>query len=200
MNVVRKHVPPLMTAEEFLVWEPGDGRIWQLVDGQPQAMAPASLTHALIQSELLMLIGAHLRAGRAPCRVVGNAGTQPKVNADQNVRIPDLAVICDPVPPGTRLMDRPLLVIEVLSASNRAETWSNVWTYTSQPSVREIVVISSLALEAHVLRRTADGTWPATPTQLTDGDLTFESIDLTLPMTAIYRDTGLRAPVSKGRA
>jgi Uma2 family endonuclease len=146
------------------------------------------------------LIGNHLIDGRVPCRVVGNAGTQPHVNADQNVRIPDLAVTCDPVPPGTRLMDRPLLVIEVLSASNRAETWSNVWTYTSQPSVREIVVISSLALEAHVLRRTADGTWPATPTRLTDGDLTFESIDLTLPMAAIYRDTGLRAPIPTGGA
>jgi Uma2 family endonuclease len=199
MNAIRKR-PPLMTVEAFLDWQPPDGRMWQLVDGQPRAMAPASVTHAFIQFELGRLIGNHLIDGRVPCRVVGNAGTQPHVNADQNVRIPDLAVTCDPVPPGTKLMGRPLLIIEILSASNRAETWSNVWTYTSQPSVREIVVVSSLAMEAHVLRRMADGAWPATPTRLTEGDLVFESIDLTLPLAAIYRDTGLRPPASKGAA
>jgi hypothetical protein len=62
------------------------------------------------------------------------------------------------------------------------------------------LVVSSLAMEAHVLRRTADGAWPATPTRLTEGDLVFESIDLTLPLAAIYRDTGLRPPASKGAA
>jgi hypothetical protein len=66
--------------------------------------------------------------------------------------------------------------------------------------VREIVVISSMALEAHVLRRAADGAWPATPTRLTEGELVFESIDLTLPLAAIYRDTGLHPPASKGAA
>ena len=30
-----------MTVAEFLAWDAGDGRLWQLVDGQPQAMAPA---------------------------------------------------------------------------------------------------------------------------------------------------------------
>jgi len=198
MNAIRKR-PPLMTVETFLEWQPPDGRMWQLVDGQPQAMAPASLTHGMIQIELARQIANHLVEGRGPCRLIGSPGTQPNVNADQNVRIPDLAVTCDPVPPGTKLMSRPLLIIEILSASNRAETWSNVWTYTSQPSVREIVVASSLAVEVHVLRRTADGAWPATPTRLTEGDLILESIDLTLPLAALYRDTGLRAPVSKGR-
>ncbi len=33
-----------MTVAEFLDWDSGDrtGRRWQLVDGEPQAMAPAS--------------------------------------------------------------------------------------------------------------------------------------------------------------
>ena len=35
-------IPPLMTVEEFLVWDAPDDRTWQLVDGEAQALAPAS--------------------------------------------------------------------------------------------------------------------------------------------------------------
>ena len=41
-----------MSVDEFLAWEPGDGRAWQLVDGEPQAMAPASIPHGILQTTL----------------------------------------------------------------------------------------------------------------------------------------------------
>lgn len=41
-----------MTVAEFLAWNPPEGQAWQLVDGEPQAMAPASRTHGTIQGEL----------------------------------------------------------------------------------------------------------------------------------------------------
>jgi Uma2 family endonuclease len=51
-----------MDTAEFLAWDaPGNGR-WQLIDGQPQAMAPASETHNIIQGELGALIRNHLVA------------------------------------------------------------------------------------------------------------------------------------------
>jgi len=34
-----------MTVAEFLAWNPPSARLWQLVDGEPQAMAPANRTH-----------------------------------------------------------------------------------------------------------------------------------------------------------
>jgi hypothetical protein len=46
----------MMDTAEFLAWDtPGDGR-WQLIDGQPQPMAPASETHNIIKGELGALI------------------------------------------------------------------------------------------------------------------------------------------------
>ncbi len=41
---------------------------------------------------------------------------------------------------GEQVIDDPILAIEILSVSNRAETWSNVWTYCSIPSLLEIMV------------------------------------------------------------
>jgi Uma2 family endonuclease len=185
-------VPPLMTAEEFLEWEPGDGRRWQLVDGEPQAMAPTTRSHGALLNEIGRRIANHLEQIGGPCSVIQAPGTQPKVQAHTNVRIPDIAVVCTPYETEERLVLTPRLVIEVLSPSNRAETWSNVWTYTTIPTVREIVVISSMAVEADKLFRMPDGHWPDQPTKITDGaDITFASIGLTLKLRALYRTTRL---------
>ena len=37
-------IPTIMTVQEFLAWDAPSGPPWQLVDGEPQAMAPASRT------------------------------------------------------------------------------------------------------------------------------------------------------------
>jgi len=150
-----------MTATEFLAW-PADptGRTWQLIDGEPAAMAPASQTHGAIQSEAGGILRNHLRAQSSSCRVITAPGVVPRVRADWNVRVPDLAVTCSPDDPAERLLHDPVLVVEILSPSNEAETWSNVWAYTTIPSVREILVLRSLEISAELLRRGADGLWP----------------------------------------
>ena len=80
-------------------------------------------------------------------------------------------------------------MIEILSPSNRDETWSNAWAYTTIPSVQEIAVISAIAPEAELLRSLAYGSWPAEPLMIKDGDVTFASVGLTVPLEAIYRTT-----------
>ncbi len=93
-------------------------------------------------------------------------------------------------------MEDPVLIIEILSPSNQAETWANVWTYITIPSVREILVLSSLAVGADILRRRADGTWPEEPEEIAQGDLILESIGFRVPLADIYRTTRLRRPPS----
>ena len=72
MVALRKRVPTRMTLAEFLVWNPGDPRgwTWQLIDGEPAAMAPGSHADAVIQSEVARLLGNHLVDQRSPCHVV----------------------------------------------------------------------------------------------------------------------------------
>jgi Uma2 family endonuclease len=44
------------------------------------------------------------------------------VHANLNVRVPDLAVTCSRPEPDDKLLRDPLVVIEILSPSNRADT------------------------------------------------------------------------------
>src|SRR5579883_965900 len=87
-------IPVRMTVAEFLAWNPPTPQLWQLVDGEPQAMAPASITHGAIQTELGSLIRNHLDERDSPSRVIAAPGVIPHVQSETNVRIPDLAVTC----------------------------------------------------------------------------------------------------------
>ncbi len=91
-------IPAVMTVAEFLAWDAPEGRLWQLVDGEPQAMAPASRTHGTIQGELGRLIGNHLSERGGPCSLVVTPGVVPRVRADSNYRIPDLAHLIHCIP------------------------------------------------------------------------------------------------------
>ena len=191
--VALSKIPVRMSVAEFLAWHPEDRRQWQLVDGEPQAMAPASSTHARIQAEVARLIRDHLLERRSPCDVLVAPGIVPRVQASHNVRVPDLAVTCSPASsPMPPLLDDPVLVIEILSPSNQAETWSNVWTYTSIPSVQEILVHSGRPRSARTSsRRHPDGTWPELPLRAARRGRGLASIGMRAPLAAFYRTTHL---------
>lgn len=195
MSAVLKHPPARMSVDEFLAWDSGDysGRRWQLVDGEPVAMAPSSDNHGSMQAELAALIRNHLVERGSACRVVTEPGIIPRVRAGENWRIPDLGVTCSPSN-GTVEVPAPVLLVEILSPNNYAETRANIWTYTTLPSVREILVVNSVRIEAELLRRGEDGTWPEQPEMIRgDATLPLRSVDLTLPLPALYRTTSLAA-------
>ena len=182
--------PEPMTVAEFLAWEPDDPYRYELVDGVPVAMAPASNVHGLLQSELTRLIGNHLRANRPGCVVLSNPGVIPRLRPKINFRIPDLGVTCAPVAMTENSLPEPVLLVEILSPSNQSDTMVNVWTYTTIPSLREILVLHSDRVAADLLRRSADGTWPDRTTAVEGDTLELASIGLSLSMAALY--AGLR--------
>jgi Putative restriction endonuclease len=116
--------PPSMTVADFLAW-PGDGtgRRFQLVDGEVRAMSPGGTTHGRIQSRLANLIDSSLSARASPCDVLTEPGVATRVRANINVRVPDLGVTCAPDSVGEQLLPDPVLLIEILSPTNVADTW-----------------------------------------------------------------------------
>ena len=180
-----------MTVEEFLDW-PGDGsrQKFELVDGEPRAMAPASVSPGIIQANIAGILRSHLSGSR--CYVVVEPGIIPRVRSDANMRVPDLAVSCEVPDRGQRALTEPTLVVEILSPGNEAETRENVWAYTTIPTVREILLIRSTRIAAELLRRDADGSWPSNPQPIeADGPLFLESLDFSCPLAAIYENTHL---------
>ena len=187
-------IPSRMTVAEFLEWAGSveDGTRYQLIDGAPRAMAPASMTHGIVQSTAARLIGNHLAALRNGCRVITTPGVRPRVRAENNFRIPDLGVSCAPDHPGLRAVPDPVLLIEILSPSNEADTWQNVWAYTSLPSVHEILVLRVTEVAAELLRRGTDGHWPEQSLRIgASEDLVLESIGFRIALPDLYEGTHL---------
>jgi Uma2 family endonuclease len=188
------HVPAhRMTVAEFLDWDSGDrtGALWQLRDGEPEMMTPASDPHGSIQARLAQLLGVHLDARGGSCRVVIAPGVIPSHGSEENCLVPDLGITCAP-PTGARLMHEPVLLIEILSPTNVSKTRANVRAYRTIQPVTEIVVLRSTAIAAEILRRGANGAWPRQP-QIVDatGTLLLDSIGFTAPLRDAYRTTAL---------
>jgi Uma2 family endonuclease len=196
MSRTAKTLPPAMTVDDFVAW-PGDGKggKYELVDGHVRLMSPAQPTHARIQSRLARLLGNHLGDAGTRCAVLTEVPIELRIKAKTNLRVPDLAVSCAPDTKNLKALPDPLLLIEILSPSNTAETWSNVWAYTTIPSVREILILHSTEMAAELLRREANGNWPSEPEPISsDGTINLETIALDLPLIEVYRGTYLVAP------
>lgn len=157
-------------------------------------MTSAKITHAAVQGELRGLIRNHFVAKSSSCPVLTTPDVAPHMQDRSNMRIPDLAVRCSEPQVEQPTLTDPMLLIEILSPSNETGIWSNIWTYSTVPRLREIVVVYSLGIDAEVLRRHPDGTWPQEPETTLGGVLILESIGLRAPIAHIYRTTPLRRP------
>lgn len=115
----------------------------------------------------------------------------PRVRSESNFRIPDLAVACTPYQDEEYDLANPVLIIEILSPSNRAETWTNIWAYTTLPSVHEILVVHSTRIGVELLRRDAVGNWPEQPVAIEQGALELRRIGFSVDVATLYQGTRL---------
>ncbi len=181
-----------MTVDEFIAWDDGEGGKYQLVDGEVRAMSPASTTHGKIQATLAKLLDNHLDAPGVRCSVLTEPAVKTRIRAKKNMRVPDLGVTCMPDTAGRVDLPDPILLIEIMSPGNQKDTWDNVWAYATIPSVREILIVQSTRIEAQLLRRQADGSWPPEPVLIpSDGTLELGSIAFSVPLSQVYAKTYL---------
>ena len=182
---------PEMTVDEFFAWAEETDGLWRRVDGVPVAMSPFTRAHGAIQGELRRLIADDLLEKGAPCSVVTAPGVILHVNANKNVRAPDAAVVCGGYVTEEIALTEPVVVLEILSPDDKRRTWANVWSCTTMPSVKEIVVFQSQSIEAKLSRRAPDGRSSKEPETSESGDVALESIGVRFPLVSAYRTTRL---------
>jgi Uma2 family endonuclease len=178
-SVARKR----MTLAEFLDWDDGTDRRYQLVSGIALMMAPAAEAHG----ELALALGAKIRARlKTPCRIIGEGGLAIPDRAD-TFYVADLVVTCAPRAPSRCMVAEPVLVVEVLSPStSRVDRLRKVADYRSLPSVQEIVLLSADERRVEVQRRMADG-WRVEDL-ISQAELDLACCNATIPLETIYRD------------
>jgi Uma2 family endonuclease len=175
--------PKRMTLAEFLEWDDGTGRRYELLDGIPVMMAPSLEAHGELVAALTIEIGTRLQR---PCRVISEAGILIPDRAD-TYYVADLAVTCAPREPGRRMVVEPVLVVEVLSPStSQIDRWRKVADYRTLQSAREILVIFSDERRVEVQRRTADG-WRVEDL-IGKAAIELSCCDGPIPLDMIYRD------------
>jgi Uma2 family endonuclease len=172
-----------MTLAEFLEWDDGSDRRYQLLDGVPMMMAPSLEAHG----ELALAFGAEIRTRlKPPCRVISEAGIVIPDRAN-TFYLADLAVTCAPREPGRRMVVEPVLVVEVLSPSTgQVDRWRKVADYRTLPSVQEILVVFIDERRVEVQRRTRDA-W-LVQDLIGKVEVELSCCNSSIELTAIYRD------------
>jgi Uma2 family endonuclease len=175
--------PKRMTLAEFLEWDSGTDRRYELLDGIPVMMAPSLEAHGELAAALAMEIGSRIRP---PCRVISEAGIIVPDRAD-TCYVADLAVTCAPREPGRRMVVEPVLMVEVLSPSTgQIDRWRKVADYRTLPSVQEILVVFSDERRVELQQRTPDG-WRVEDL-IGKASIRLSCCSEPIPLEAVYRD------------
>jgi len=175
-----------MTVAEFLEWDDGTDRRYELVDGRVVAMAPAAPGHSVVVANL----GAAVHTGLAPLYYAGTAAGVIVPDCDDAFYIADLVVSCSPLQPGAPTIPDPVVIVEVLSPSSVAhDRGRKLYDYRRLPSVQEIVLVSSEQRHAEVWRRRG-ARWEVEDL-IGDATLKLESVEVAIPFTTIFADSGL---------
>jgi Uma2 family endonuclease len=179
-----------MTVPEFLEWDSGDDRTYELHDGVVVAMAPASRPHNVIAGEL----GFHIRGaltGRRGCTVEPQAGIRSR-RRENSFYVCDLAVSCMPPRPGEKEVAEPILIVEILSPSTgAADRRLKLPDYRLIPSVQEILLLEQEAIFCELHRRLDDQRWVTDLVQGSEQVLRLASVGLEIPLGQLYRDVPL---------
>jgi Uma2 family endonuclease len=172
-----------MTLAEFLQWDDGTDRRYELLDGTPVMMAPTLEAHGELAAALAMQLGSRVRR---PCRVISEAGIVIPDRAD-TCYVADLAVTCARPEPGRRMVVEPVLVVEIRSpARDEVNQWRKVATYRTLRSLQEILVVFSDERRVEPQRRTPDG-WRVEDL-IGQAEIALSCCDALVPLDGICRD------------
>jgi Uma2 family endonuclease len=174
-----KYAVNYISEDEYLEGEKISEIKHEYIDGEVWAMAGASHAHNQISHTVSRLLGNHLDDTR--CRVYSS---DMKVKVEDKFFYPDVLVFCNDVNEGDYFITTPLIIVEVLSKNTRKmDRTIKMVAYKTLPSLQEYVLIEQDFAEIEVCRR--NNNWISERYFLGD-DVTFESIDLTLSVEAIY--------------
>ena len=178
-----QHQP--MTPAEFLAWEARQPLRHEFDGLRAIAMTGDTASHALIQRNLAIFIGARLRG--TPCTF---HGSDLKIETAGRVRNPDGYVTCTPDPPRATLVRDPVTIFEVLSTSTAGtDRLTKNQEYAALPSVKRYVLLEPDRIGATVFARIGPD-WLGHI--LTDAaTLALPEIGLSFPLAELYEGVDL---------
>jgi Uma2 family endonuclease len=174
-----------MSPQEYLAWEPLQQLRHEYIDGEVFAMTGGTKPHNRIAGNLYTALDSHV--AQSGCEVY-IADVKVQVATANTYSYPDVVVTCDPRDrESNSIVQYPCLIVEVLSPSTEAyDRGGKFAKYRQMETLQEYVLIDSEQIGVDCFRRNAQGLWVLYPYTAED-TITLESVGLSLPITALYR-------------
>ncbi len=181
----------LMSAEEYLVWEPTQEERYEYWDGEVVAMSGGTRNHNRVSLNFSKLLddalidvydGLRLRS----CEVY-IVDVKVQVEPGQKYFYPDVVVTCDDRDIDPQLVQFPCLIIEVLSPpTEAADRGKKFAKYRQSTTLQEYVLVQITQPSVEVFRRNEQGKWVLSEYSLSE-KLRLESVGVEIAVIDLYR-------------
>ncbi|WP_392533088.1 Uma2 family endonuclease [Nostoc sp. C117] len=174
----------LMSAEEYLVWEPTQEERYEYWDGEIVMMSGATRNHNRISLNFSKFLDDALADRTCEVYIVD---VKVQVEPGQKYFYPDVVVTCDERDRDPQLVQFPCLIIEVLSPSTEAADRGKKFAkYRQSPTLQEYVLVQVTQPVVEVFRRNEQRKWVLSEYNL-DDILRLESVDVEIAIAHLYR-------------
>ena len=195
MAGVAERSPPKLSVElfrGFLEGRPDEER-WELIDGVPVMMAPPTLAHQLIASNLQRLLYDALERFAPTLAVYQRAGINLGPSIEYYDPEPDVVVIDADASqdPSRRYADRFYLAAEIVSSSDRTYIESKRAVYMQHEACNCILTVQQDTFDIRIDLRTASG-WSEQNLTNPDDPLVLTEFGLHCRLSDFYRGTALK--------
>lgn len=140
------------TVAEFEAWHARQPERWEFIEGWPRLMAPGSLNHTLIKTN----IGTALKnalAERGCTTFVDGA----QIVTDEISAIPDVVVTYAPLDHSSSAIAEPTIIVEVMSPRSEVDDTGRKWqAYQTIPSLKHYILLSQDQRLVNVHSRAGD--------------------------------------------
>lgn len=191
MGVPRISTAP-QTVDEFYDFtdKQPDEEKWELIEGEFILQASPGPSHQRIVRNITIALGLRQFDLDPPWEVLPGLGVRISNISRPEPDVLILPKLPPPLDPKRRDRDDVLVVFEILSPStaDRDLRWKRE-AYASLPSLTHYVVIAQDAVDVVVFAREAGFAEQRFGSR--DEAITFPALGVTLPLSEVYRDTGL---------
>ncbi|MFL5061112.1 MAG: Uma2 family endonuclease [Xanthobacteraceae bacterium] len=192
--------PPRLSVELFRGFVDGrpDEEHWELIDGVAIMMAPPTVAHQCIASNLQRVLYAALERHAPTLSVFQRTGVNLAPAVEYYDPEPDVVVIDSEVAelPGERYANRFYLVAEIVSSSDRVDVAKKRAVYMLHESCRCILTVQQDRCEVRVDLRAENG-WTEQVLTKPDDLLELPDFGLRCRIADLYRGTAIQPSKSQ---
>lgn len=183
-----------ISEEEYLEFEKASESKHEFFQGEVFAMAGAGAKHNNIFSNVFGNL--FIKLNGKPCKPFGS-GLRIHVQENSLYTYPDISVICNKPVRSQKDADtivQPTVLIEILSPSTRSyDRGEKFKLYRDIPTLRGYILIDSESISVEAFHLNNNQHWELEEFKNIQSSMKIYSLDITLSLVDIYKDTGLPA-------